>query len=207
MQNSVLDQNQKHLISLLDIFAESFYLAWWTAIALQLWHRKSIDFDLFSFKKIDPQKIILKLKSHKFVVEHILVDNQDELTIIIQWVKITFLYYPFPIIANKTIISSSKIKSPDLLTLWATKAYTIWRRSKRKDYVDIYFLTQNNFTISQISSKAKTIFEWVFSEKLFRRQLWYFQDIDYSETIDFIWDNNISDSTIQSKLQKLSIIW
>lgn len=188
MYKEILDQNQLKLLDLIKIFQKDFYLVWWTAIALYMWHRKSIDFDLFSKKELKINSIMNTIIKLWYKIEYTLVSNKDELTIIILWVKITFLYYPFEIEAKKYILPDI-IKSPNLLTLASMKAYAIWRRSKWKDYVDIYFLIQNWYTIWDISKKAKDIFWWAFEEKLFREQLCYFDDIDYSEEVIYIWEN------------------
>jgi len=52
--------------------------------------------------------------------------------------------------------------------------------------VDLYFLLKDHFKIHQISTRASGIFEDLFLEKLFRAQLSFFTDIDYSEAVDFI---------------------
>ncbi len=75
---------------------------------------------------------------------------------------------------------------PDLLTLAAMKAYALGGRAKWKDYVDLYFLLKDHFSLPQISEKSKALFGPLYNEKLFREQLCYFQDIDYSEKVDFI---------------------
>lgn len=186
MFKEVLYKNQLDNIKLLQIFSNKFYLAWWTAIALQLGHRKSIDFDLFSSEDLNNNQILNKLKKEWFKVDRILVDNVwEELTLIIWWIKVTFLYYPFDIVLSK---SFEWIKLPDLLHLWAMKFYTLWRRSKWKDYVDIYFLFKNGYTLRQISDLAEKIFEWWYNEKLLREQLCYYKDIDYTEEVEYIWE-------------------
>ena len=75
---------------------------------------------------------------------------------------------------------------PDLLTLSAMKAFALGGRAKWKDYVDLFFLLRDHFSLQQISEHAKGIFGAFFNEKLFREQLCYFQDIDYSEEVDFV---------------------
>ena len=80
-------------------------------------------------------------------------------------------------------------KQEELLQLAAMKAYALGRRSKWKDYVDLYFLLQNHFTIEEISKEATKLFGELYSEKMFRSQLSYFDDIDYSESVDFLIPN------------------
>jgi len=60
------------------------------------------------------------------------------------------------------------------------KAYSLGPQSKWKDYVDLYFILKYDYSIRQISARASEIFDQLFSEKLFRAQLSYFDDIDYS---------------------------
>lgn len=53
--------------------------------------------------------------------------------------------------------------------------------------MDFYFLIKDCFTINQISGRAVEIFDQMFSEKLFRAQLCYFNDI-YREPIEYMID-------------------
>ena len=72
------------------------------------------------------------------------------------------------------------------MTLSAMKAYALAGRAKWKDYVDIYFLLRDHFSLKQISAQAKRIFGSYYNEKLFREQVCYFKDIDYTESVDFV---------------------
>jgi len=66
------------------------------------------------------------------------------------------------------------------------KAYALGRRSKWKDYVDLYFLLKFKLSMEELIEKAKEIFSSHFNSKLFREQLCYFDDMDYSEAIEYI---------------------
>lgn len=89
---------------------------------------------------------------------------------------------------------------PSLLQLAAMKAYALGRRSKWKDYVDLYILLRNHFTITDISTEATRIFGELYSEKMFRSQLCYFDDIDYTEAVDWIIPNPPTDEEIRQTL-------
>ena len=52
MHIDILSDSQKSLLDLLSLFKREYYLVGGTAIALQIGHRQSIDFDLFKEKKI-----------------------------------------------------------------------------------------------------------------------------------------------------------
>ncbi|OIP51686.1 hypothetical protein AUK10_04505 [Candidatus Gracilibacteria bacterium CG2_30_37_12] len=202
MFKEILYENQLCTIGILKIFSKNFYLAGGTAIALQLGHRKSLDFDLFSSKKIDNTKILAKLKENGYIVNRILVDNKgEELTIISGGVKIIFLYYPFQV--KKGLIFEG-ISLPDILILGAMKFYTLGRRGKWKDYVDIYHIFKSGYTLKDISTLAESVFQGGYNEKLLREQLCYFEDIDYTEEVEYMHEK-IEDKEIQKYLCTVAI--
>jgi hypothetical protein len=86
------------------------------------------------------------------------------------------------------------------------KSFALGRRAKWKDYIDLYFVMKNHFGIDKIIKKAGQIFGNEFNEKIFRTQIVYFKDIDYSEKIIYMKNREISDKTIQKELVNFSLI-
>ena len=203
MHKEVLTEKQTSLLSLIEKFSEDFGLVGGTAIALHIGHRKSVDFDLFTLKELDSAKINKKIITAGFNIEKTFVDEDDEYTVLIKGVKITFLHYPFKIEFNSQF--DNVIKVADLLTLAAMKAYALGRRAKWKDYVDMYFIMENFHSISEIVEKARNIFSSEFNEKIFRAQLAYFKDIDYTEKVIFSQGFETNDKIIQSSLIDFSL--
>lgn len=202
MYIDILNHNQKEILPLLKELSEGFGLVGGTAIALHIGHRRSSDYDLFSIKEFntfDIQKKIFKRE----LIDQVLVDQKDEYTILIKGVKITFFYYPFNIEFKENF--NDICHMGDLLTLGALKAYALGRRVKWKDYVDLYFIMKDYHSINEIIVRAKEIFKTNFNEKLFRSQLSYFKDIDYSEEIIYMNGKSISDEKIQKKLIDYSL--
>jgi hypothetical protein len=66
------------------------------------------------------------------------------------------------------------------------KSFALGRRSKWKDYVDLYFILKDYYSVKQIVEVSENIYGQLFSEKLFRAQLSYFDDIDYSEDVEYL---------------------
>jgi len=183
MYKEILSDNQVYLLQLLREFKQEFYLVGGTAIALYLGHRRSIDFDLFKSTFIHPKRIISKVSA--FGLPYLVTRRvTEQLNIIINGVTFTFFEYPFNIEANNSF--EDFIKLPSLIDLAAMKAYALGRRSRWKDYVDFFFLLRDHYTIDQISDRACAIYEQLFSPKLFRAQISYFDDINYSEPIEFL---------------------
>lgn len=203
MYKQILTQKQLELLPLIRSFSKECYLVGGTAIALQIGHRRSIDFDLFSKERIKRENLRNKIKENKFLIEGILHEDVNELTMIVNSVKMTFFNYPFEIIPQ--IDFEGIIKMPTLLDLSAMKAYALGRRAKWKDYCDLYFILKDHFCLEDVSKRSKEIFGNLFNEKLFREQLCYFEDIDCSEKIDFLWPE-VSYDHIKELLTKNAIV-
>ena len=93
----------------------------------------------------------------------------------------------------------------ELAAFLAMKAYALGRRSKWKDYVDLYFLLTKCFSLAEVSAKATELFGELFSEKLFRAQLSYFDDIDYTEQVEYLIPNPPTAEEIKRVLTELSL--
>ncbi|MBU1070932.1 nucleotidyl transferase AbiEii/AbiGii toxin family protein [Patescibacteria group bacterium] len=201
MHPNILNKNQTQLLPLIEKFSNQFYLVGGTAIALHLGHRRSIDFDLFSYTNFDNQKI-LKITKQFWPIQDLFLDSQDELTIIINKVKITWYNYPYKINCSSNL--QNVIKLPNLVTLAAMKAYALGRRAKWKDYVDLYFIFQKH-SLEEVVKTTQKIFKNEFNQKLFREQLAYHQDIDYSEPIEYFAKTHPSNQVIKRKLTDISL--
>ncbi len=154
-----------------------------TAIALHIGHRLSIDFDLFKGGTFHPKKVIRKFAENKESAS-ITLNRDGQLNLVCRNVKFTFFNFeyaiPHPIVVEKSITI------PSLLDLAAMKAFALGRRSKWKDYVDLFFIIKDHYNLNQISAQANLLFGELFSEKLFRGQLNYFQGISFEEQIEFM---------------------
>ena len=205
MHPEILSKEQKELLPMMRQFKREFYLVGGTAIALQMGHRRSIDFDLFKLTEINSTKTLRKLDTAKksYIVTRRV---KEQINLVMNIVKITFFQYPYTIEAN--VDFENTFRMPELLTLAAMKAYALGRRAKWKDYVDLYFLLQNYYTLDQIIQKADTLFGQMFSGKLFRAQLAFHKDIDYSEPVEYmqgfeVGEKEIKDFLIDKSLQEI----
>ena len=202
MRKEILTETQIKILPLVAEFSKNFGLVGGTAIALHIGHRRSIDFDLFSENKFGNQSLLNKILSFG-TPDEILVNRTDELTFILKSVKFTFFHFPYKIDYSESF--GYKIKMPNLLTLAAMKAFALGQRAKWKDYVDLYFIIKDHFSVSQISQKGQEIFGHGFNEKLFRSQLAYFDGINYEETVEYLPGFEVEDSIIKQKLIDFSL--
>ena len=183
MHLQILSKEQADLLPNLNSFNRTFYMVGGTAIALHLGHRRSIDFDLFCQAPLNKHRLKSKLLTIPFK-KNTLFEDVDQVHLMVHEVKMTFFNYPYPIehpVKVKNIISI-----PDLITLAAMKAFALGRKAKWKDYVDLYFILKDRYSIEEISDKASTIFGSIYNEKLFREQLAFHKDIDFSEPVEYL---------------------
>jgi len=174
MHPEVLTKEGSQLFPSLKKFS-GFYLAGGTALALQLGHRVSYDFDLFRDEKL-PRSLLPRVERVFGTAIAPLVNNADELTLTVQGVKVTFLNYPFPPVDPFELYEGVPLLSvPDVA---ATKAYTIGRRGSYRDYVDLYFVLSEGYaTLMDIIALASKKFGEAFSATLFLQQLVYLDDV------------------------------
>lgn len=203
MHKEILAEEQEKLLPLAKKFINDFGLVGGTAIALQIGHRRSVDFDLFALKNFDNASIRKIIAKSGYKIDRVLKDEAEQFTFLVGSVQFTFLYYPFRIEFSENF--EGFFKMPDLLTLAAMKAYALGRRAKWKDYVDLYFIVNKYHSIEKIIKKGKDIFAAEFNEKIFREQLVYFDDIDYSEEVYFLPGMEASEEKIKKELVQYSL--
>jgi len=201
MHSEILTKNQQKLLPVMKSFKKDFYLVGGTAIALQLGHRESIDFDMFTFDGFENNKLKRKIK-RLMTMGRVLRDEFGNLTFFSLGVQITFFDYPYQVEADLEF--EDYFRLPNLVTLGAMKLLALGNRAKWKDYVDLYFILQK-YSLGEILKKAKEIFGDEFNGKILREQLAYFDDINYGEEVVFKDGFEVSDGKIKKSLIEHSL--
>lgn len=181
MHPEALNADGKIIFPVLARF-QDFYLAGGTALALQIGHRVSVDFDLFSPNEIPPTLYGRIKKEFSGRAVETAADNPDELSVFVAGTKVTFLRYPFPLILESEILEGIRLLS--VKEIAATKAYTIGRRGSFKDYVDLYFILKGGYAgLEEIIEIAEKKYAGEFNGRLFLEQLVYMDDVQESPLI------------------------
>ena len=184
MHREVLTKGGGELFGFLSRF-DDFYLAGGTGLALQLGHRISVDFDLFIDGAIK-RSLLPKVQtvfgpSRSFAL---LINNPEELTVLVDDVKVTFLSYPFP--TFDPFVSLDGVFALSIREIAATKAYTIGRRGSFKDYVDLYFVLAGGYaTLKEVIDLAERKFGDSFNSRLFLEQIVAVDDLE-DTVIEFL---------------------
>lgn len=179
MQNElfwdILDEQRTELLPAMVNFKDNFYLAGGTALALQLGHRDSIDFDFFTQESFSTGELFEKLNTifsgHKIEKTQ---GGKDTLSVLIDGnVKMSFFTYPYALV--RSLINTEYFKIASVEDIGLMKLSAITSRSVMKDYVDLYFIFQK-MALSELMDATKEKFPSS-DQNLILKSLVYFDDI------------------------------
>ena len=182
-----LDNSRRQLWEKLDIFSPyKGVLAGGTAVAMQLGHRISDDFDIFLPVNIPPaarQKALTVIEG----LDKVPIDDEHQLTLISHsGLKLTLVSYPY--LPLYPLVETDSLPLFRLADLASNKAYTVGRRGVWRDYIDLYFLLhEKTVSLEQIINESLKRFGHEFFPKRFLEQLIYTAGLGEME-IDFLRD-------------------
>lgn len=183
MHLEAITLKQKEIFERLNKFSE-FYLAGGTALALQIGHRLSLDFDLFSKKDVSWRlldKIKRVFKGSKIDVIH---NTSEQLSVKINGIKLDFVKYPFSLLFK--LIKYQEVNIAKIPEIAVMKSYALGQRPVLKDYIDLYFiLKERHLTLEKIIQLASKKYKKEFNSRLFLEQLIYLDDVRDMQ-IDFL---------------------
>src|SRR3990167_194401 len=120
-----------------------------TALALQIGHRRSVDFDFFTPESFNEMRLEQEVVSHLrgFKVTQ---RGQGTLTGQAQGIDFSFFHYPYPLL--EPLIEEKYLNLAATADIAAMKLIAISQRGLRRDFVDLYVIAQG--------AGLKKIFEW-----------------------------------------------
>lgn len=178
-----LPSHQKQLWPELVQVPDNFILYGGTAIALQLGHRESVDFDFFSIGSsghFDPDVL---LESLPFLGRAQVVQKAaNTLTALVdRGGQVSVSFFGLPRIGAPLkpplICADNGIKVASLLDLAGLKASVVQKRAELKDYVDIATLIDAGIGLDMALSAAKAIYKDQFNPQITLKALSYFDDV------------------------------
>lgn len=137
-----LGRKQRSLLLRLAPLAQGhgFYLAGGTGLALQLGHRRSVDFDWFREAPIpDPLRLAAELDASAGRIE---IDRVERGTLHASagGVRLSFLEYRYPLL--RSVVQASGVGVASLEDIAAMKLAAVAQRGSKKDFVDVFALGQ-----------------------------------------------------------------
>jgi hypothetical protein len=196
---SILDEERRQFLPALEVGrAEGFYLAGGTALALQIGHRDSVDFDFFKPDGFDTARLFERLKEE--FSSSSLVKVQDERNtlglIVSESIKLSFMSYPYDML--RPLVAADHLDLADIVDIGCMKLSAITGRGTMKDYVDLYFILQRipmHELLALCALKLPTL-----DRALIMKALVYFDDLD-DEPILYMKDQAIPFDDIKKFLR------
>ena len=135
-------------------FSARFYLAGGTALVLQMGHRRSIDLVFFSetdeIHSHTRQELIQGLSiKHAQVIEN----SDGNLLLLVDGFHVGFFSYAYPLLEPARTVENIQIAS--LLDIGLMKLDAIIGRGSRKDFYDVYLLSQRIPLVELLSAGAR----------------------------------------------------
>lgn len=134
---------------------EDFYLAGGTALALQLGHRVSVDFDFFSEKdmlKVASRNRLARSFSKMGKIE-ILEEKNETLKFSFHDVLLSFFHYEVPLLKPPVRVEES-LRLASLVDIGLMKLGAVIGRGSKKDFLDLYVLSKSGFSLEKLLSFA-----------------------------------------------------
>ncbi len=174
---SILDKDRKNILPQLIHFKKSFYLAGGTALALQIGHRYSIDFDYFTHADFDNNELFSKIEKLFVTYEIKQIQNAHNTLSVLLNQKIKFSFFKIsdtnvlPLIDTRYffLLSAKEIAVMKLAALL---------RAAYRDYVDLYYLFHEYF-LQDIFELAKKKYK-NFDEGVYLKCLLSYDDVTMS---------------------------
>jgi len=154
------------------------YLAGGTALALQLGHRISVDFDFFTPVSFNPGQISRKLSQLGNFEE----EQADKGTVlgIFNGIKFSLFLYEQPIIYP--LIKYRGINLAAIKEIAAMKVDAVSSRGVKRDFIDLYFICQSGLSLNDLLALYEEKFRKLSSNRIhIQKSLVYFDDAEEDE--------------------------
>ncbi|KAF0147041.1 MAG: hypothetical protein FD143_3126 [Ignavibacteria bacterium] len=196
----VLDGARQNRLAKLAHFKDTFYLAGGTALALQIGHRISVDFDFFAFDSFVNEKLILRITElfHENKIEIIQNEINTVTAMLDDEIKLSFFYIKEKNIFS--IIDTEYFKLAQIKEIGIMKLLALFRATY-KDYIDIYFILQHCSLTELIEAAQKKHPD--FNKTIYIKALLSYDDIDNSP-ITFIEGCMVEKEIVFNYLEKIA---
>ncbi|MFP7753832.1 nucleotidyl transferase AbiEii/AbiGii toxin family protein [Thermodesulfobacteriota bacterium B35] len=184
MNIEVLDSAQQGILpGLAEAFRETtLYMAGGTALALQVGHRPSVDFDWFGSRICEPETLYRRLQDAglEYVV---LSESFETIYVEVEGVQVSIIGYRYPLLSPFNRWREYDLRLAGLDDIACMKLSAIANRGSRKDFIDLHYLVCRFRTLKDYLELFR---------KKFRQQdvghvvrsLVYFEDADKEPEID-----------------------
>lgn len=169
---------------------QSGYLAGGTGLAIQLGHRVSVDLDFFFPEGSDHLDVLEELPSLGMSAT-VISQTPGHCELIIDGVKVDFIRERIPLTCppKRFSLDHGTVAIADPLDIGRMKLFSIARRGSRRDFIDLYCLTQEVLSLGDLLSRVIESHKSVrFNRLLFLKGLVDFEEADRDVQPVLFWE-------------------
>ncbi len=161
-----------------------WYLAGGTALALQAGHRQSVDLDFFTLNKTFDEKKVAETLSKSGEWETTSIARGTLYGKFLK-AKISLISYPF-FTPTKPFLQAGTISIITPPNVAAMKIVAISQRGKKRDFVDLYWISQHVQSLGESIRQAEQQYSVSQNPNHFLKSLTYFEDAESDPMPDLL---------------------
>jgi hypothetical protein len=185
----VLVQRQQDVLTRLGpaLNGRGFYLGGGTAVALHLWHRRSVDLDWFTADRLgDPLRLAAQLRGLGI---HFVTSQTAAGTLYgtVSGVRVSLIQYHYALLKPTVLWRPGRCRVASLADLAAMKLSAVAQRGAKKDFVDLFALVRAGISLRlALRSYERKYGVTEVGHVLYA--LSYFDDADRERMPKMLWD-------------------
>ncbi len=195
MHYEALDEKRQALLPALGAFKKDFYLAGGTALALQIGHRVSVDFDFFTEKDFETGDLYERVQKVFGPVPRTQESSGTLAIVVRDNVRVSFIRYRYPLL--DTCVDTEYLRLASVSDIGCMKLGAIVSRAELKDYVDLFFILKHFPLVELLIGLSRKIPS--LDQNLVLKALVSFGDVP-TEPINFIKGNEITSDEMRSSI-------
>lgn len=152
-----------------------FYLAGGTALALQIGHRQSVDFDFFSQKPALGSKVSQWLKSYP----NVFLRDYDPNTVHAEFrkIKVSFIgAYEYPLVTRA--VNADGLRLASIVDIGLMKLLAITHRAALRDYIDLAAIIRDHVSLPKLLELSPRKYGKKFNRMIPLKALVSYDDLD-----------------------------
>src|SRR3989344_5684537 len=172
----ILNPTQNEILPRLSFTKSEFYLGGGTALALQLGHRTSVDFDFYAPRKFDNQQMSQTINRLFPGTDTSSEQPENTLRLDVMGTEVSVFYYPYPLL--DPVVDYGSVSLASLTDIAAMKTAAVVQRARQRDFYDIYYLIKE-LGMEKIITATYKKFPWYEENNVVVfTSLTYFTDAD-----------------------------
>jgi len=172
----ILSSTQNEILPRLSFTKPEFYLGGGTALALQLGHRTSVDFDFYAPRKFDNQQMSQTINRLFPGTDTSSEQPENTLRLDVMGTEVSVFYYPYPLL--DPVVDYGSVSLASLTDIAAMKTAAVVQRARQRDFYDIYYLIKE-LGMEKIITATYKKFPWYEENNVVVfTSLTYFTDAD-----------------------------